>query len=197
MKKIDEVTVAWEEVFRTMGLFELEKDSTSTDVHNSPERVAKMWMTELLSGYRPIKELKDAFTVFDPDEDTMVTRDMIVVKNIPFSSVCGHHMLPFIGMAHIGYIPNKKIVGLSKLARTLEYYSRRIQTQERLTGQVADFLFEELDAKGVQVVTSAEHLCMTIRGVRKPGCRTIIPALRGIFNEPHVKAEFISLLNIL
>ena len=108
---------------------------------------------------------------------------MVLVRDIPLASVCEHHLLPFVGRAHVGYIPNERIVGLSKLARVVEGYSRRPQLQERLIAQVADALHGELKARGAIVVVEADHLCMTMRGVQKPGSITVTSAVRGIYAE--------------
>jgi GTP cyclohydrolase I len=107
--------------------------------------------------------------------------EMVLVRDIPLYSLCEHHLLPFVGKAHVGYIPNGKVVGLSKLARVVEGYSRRPQLQERLTAQIADALYGELEAQGSIVVVEAEHLCMTMRGVQKPGSITVTSAVRGIY----------------
>jgi GTP cyclohydrolase I len=103
----------------------------------------------------------------------------VVARGIPFASLCRHHLLPFSGLAHVGYLPGDRILGLSKLARVVELFARDLQTQERLTGQVAGWLQERLDPRGVGVVLEAEHLCMTVRGVQAPGVRTVTSALRG------------------
>ena len=108
---------------------------------------------------------------------------MVVEKDITFYSTCEHHMLPFYGKAHVAYIPNGEVVGISKLARTVEIYARRLQIQEQLTAQVADALMEQLKPKGVMVMMEAEHMCMTMRGIKKPGSRTVTYVTRGIFNE--------------
>ena len=109
--------------------------------------------------------------------------EVVLVRDISFCSMCEHHLLPFVGKAHIGYMPNGKVIGLSKLARVLEVVARRPQVQERLTETVADLLLEALDAKGIAVIIEADHSCMTIRGVRKPGSLTITSAMRGIFRS--------------
>ncbi len=110
-------------------------------------------------------------------------REMVLIRDIALSSVCEHHLLPFVGKAHVGYIPNERVAGLSKLARVVEGYSRRPQLQERLTAQVADALYKELGARGAIVVVEADHLCMTMRGVQKPGSVTVTSAVRGIYAE--------------
>jgi GTP cyclohydrolase IA len=119
-----------------------------------------------------------------------------VVKDIPFYSLCEHHLLPFHGLAHVGYIPNGRIVGISKIARLVEALARRPQVQERLTSQIADLLCEGgLGARGAGVVIDAEHLCMTIRGVKKPGSRVVTSATRGIFrDDARTRAEFLAIV---
>lgn len=122
--------------------------------------------------------------------------EMVLVRDIPLYSVCDHHLLPFIGKAHVGYIPNGKVVGLSKLARVVEGYARRPQLQERLTAQIADTLQGELAAQGSIVVVEAEHLCLTMRGVQKPGSITVTSALRGIYaKDERTRQEAMSLIN--
>ncbi len=120
--------------------------------------------------------------------------ELIVARSIPFHSLCMHHLLPFHGTAHISYLPNERIIGLSKLGRVVEYFSRDLQIQERLTTQVADWLEHELEPKGVGVVLEAEHLCMSLRGVQKHGAKTVTSALRGLVREdPRTRQEFLSL----
>lgn len=130
------------------------------------------------------------FTCFENDG----MDQMVVQSNIPFYSLCEHHLAPFYGMAHVAYVPQNKIVGLSKLARTVEYYSRRFQNQERITTQVANRLMQELDAKGVGVILEAEHLCVAMRGVKKPNTKTTTSALLGIFKEKETRNEFLHLI---
>jgi GTP cyclohydrolase I len=120
--------------------------------------------------------------------------ELIVARSIPFHSLCMHHLLPFHGSAHIAYLPGERIIGLSKLGRVVEYFSRDLQIQERLTTQVADWLERELEPKGVGVVLEAEHLCMSLRGVQKLGAKTVTSALRGLVREdPRTRQEFLSL----
>lgn len=140
----------------------------------TPGRVARMY-AELFSGLHatPAKHLHRVF----PEEYD----ELVLVRDISFNSMCEHHLLPFIGKAHVGYLPRGKVVGLSKLARVVEEVSHRPQVQERMTHQIADLLQQELDPKGVVVVIEAAHSCMTIRGVRKPGSLTITSAVRGLF----------------
>jgi GTP cyclohydrolase I len=121
--------------------------------------------------------------------------EMVVLKDIPFYSLCEHHLLPFHGVAHVGYVPNGRIVGISKVARVVETLARRPQVQERLTSQIADLLLEELQAKGAAVVIEAEHLCMTMRGVKKPGSVMVTSAMRGLFrDDARTRSEFLSLI---
>ena len=145
---------------------------------------------ELFSGLHtdPGRHLKKVF-VEEYDE-------LVLVRDITFNSMCEHHLLPFTGKAHVGYLPNGKVAGLSKLARVVEEVSHRPQVQERMTHTIAELLHRELDAKGVIVVLEAEHSCMTIRGVRKPGSITITSAVRGLFlTNPASRAEAMSLIN--
>jgi GTP cyclohydrolase I len=120
--------------------------------------------------------------------------ELVVVRDIPFQSLCMHHLLPFHGVAHVAYLPEERIVGLSKLARVVEHYARDLQVQERLTKQVAAFIQETLQPKGVGVVLEAEHMCMSLRGVQKPGARTVTSALYGLVrDDPRTREEFLSL----
>ena len=145
---------------------------------DTPRRVADMY-SELFSGIGrdPVDEID---VVFELGHD-----EMIMVRDIPMASICEHHLVPWIGKAHVAYIPNEKgqITGLSKLARVVDVISRRPQVQERLTTQIADAIETALDPRGVLVVVEAEHLCMTMRGVRKPGSQTVTSAVRGIFRD--------------
>lgn len=157
---------------------------------DTPARVARSY-TELLSGYHedPAAHLDRQFAVGH--------EEMVLVRQIPFSSLCEHHMLPFIGRAHVAYIPGPggQVCGLSKLARLVEGFARRLQVQERLTGQVADALMERLGATGVLIVIEAEHLCMSMRGVQKPGSVTTTSAVRGLLKENAVtRSEALGLL---
>ncbi len=157
---------------------------------DTPARVARAY-AEQLEGLRQRPE--DVLnTVFDADHD-----EMVIVKDIEVYSLCEHHLVPFHGVAHVGYTPNLKgqITGLSKLARLVDVYARRPQVQERMTSQVADALMRILEPRGVIVVVEAEHLCMTMRGVRKPGAKTLTSAVRGDFREcPSTRAEAMSLI---
>lgn len=150
------------------------EDPNREGLLETPARVARMY-AELFSGLHddPRAHLKKVFTE-EYDE-------VVVVRDISFNSMCEHHLLPFMGMAHIGYIPNGKVLGLSKLARVVESVSHRPQVQERMTEEIARLLESELDAKGVGVVVEATHTCMTIRGVRKPGSLCVTSAMKGLF----------------
>jgi len=155
---------------------------------NTPRRVAKMYR-EILGGLYedPSAHLEVTFTEkYD---------EMVILRDIPFYSTCEHHLMPFIGKAHVAYLPNGKVVGVSKLARVVESFARRPQLQERLTCQIADLIMERLDAKGVAVIVEASHTCMALRGVRKPGATMVTSAVRGLFkSNPATRGEFINLL---
>lgn len=159
-------------------------------LRDTPSRVARAY-AEQLAGLRQRPE--DVLTtVFDADHD-----EMVLVKDIEVYSLCEHHLVPFHGMAHVGYTPNEKgqITGLSKLARLVDVFARRPQVQERMTAQIADALVDVLRPRGVIVVIEAEHLCMTMRGVRKPGAKTVTSAVRGDFRDcPSTRAEAMSLI---
>ncbi|WP_347244463.1 GTP cyclohydrolase I FolE [Thermogutta sp.] len=164
------------------------EDPDREGLRETPARVARMY-AELFRGLRldPRRHLKKVFTEkYD---------EIVVVKDITFESVCEHHLMPFMGKAHIAYLPGGKVVGLSKLARVVEDVSRRPQVQERMTEVIADLLIEELDAKGVAVVVEAIHTCMTVRGIRKPGAVCVTSALRGAFRtNPSTRAEVMTLI---
>ena len=157
----------------------------------TPKRVADMY-AELFSGIGP-DPVDQISVVFEEGHD-----EMIMIRDIPFYSICEHHLVPFIGKAHVAYIPNKKgqITGLSKLARVVDIVSRRPQVQERLTTEIADAIETALDPRGVLVVIEAEHLCMTMRGVRKPGSQTVTSSVRGLFREnDSTRAEAMGLIH--
>ena len=145
-------------------------------LQETPKRIAHM-CDELFGGYQE-DAAKHLTRTFHAD-----TGNMVIEKGIPFYSVCEHHLLPFYGKVHIGYIPDGKVVGLSKLARTVEVYARRAQIQEQLTEQVASAIMEHLNPKGVMVMIEAEHMCMTMRGVQKPGTKTTTYVAKGKFEE--------------
>ncbi len=168
----------------------LDPDHERKGVTDTPDRVARMWVSELTSGYdADIAGMLKTFPAENYD-------GIVIVKDIPVTSTCEHHLVPFVGFAHVGYLPSDKVVGLSKLPRVVNAFARRLQIQERLTGQVADALDMFLSPRGVIVVIEAEHLCMTIRGVQSPGTKTVTSAVRGLFNtnEEGEKEEFLRLL---
>jgi GTP cyclohydrolase I len=171
-------------------LIAIGEDPEREGLKDTPDRVARAY-AELTSGMR--LEAADVLTTtFDIGHD-----EMVLVRDIELWSMCEHHLVPFTGVAHVGYIPAEtgKITGLSKLARLVDVYAKRPQVQERLTTQVADALMEILEARGVIVVMEAEHLCMTMRGVRKGGARTITSAVRGIMHNPATRAEAMALIH--
>jgi len=168
---------------------ELNLDLGDPNFVETPERVAKMYL-EMFHGLREGVEPK--ITTFPNDEGY---HHMVIEKEIPFYSMCAHHFVPFYGHAHIAYIPESTIVGLSKLPRILEFYAKRPQLQERLTEQVAEFLWSKLKPQGVMVVIEARHLCVEMRGVKKPGALTTTSALRGCFADRMVREEFLALLS--
>ncbi len=170
-------------------LLAIGEDPEREGLLDTPARVARS-LEELYAGLAMDAETLLA-TTFSIDHD-----EMIIVRDIELYSTCEHHLLPFHGVAHIGYIPahDGRVTGLSKLARLVDVYAKRPQVQERITTQVADALVEHLDAQGVIVVVEAEHLCMSMRGVHKPGSRTITSAVRGQLRNPATRAEAMSLL---
>jgi len=157
-------------------------------LRDTAERVARMY-AELLQGLH--EDPREHLTVvFDEQHD-----EMVVVKDVPFSSLCEHHLLPFHGRVHAAYIPRGRVVGLSKIARVIESFARRLQVQERMTSQIADMLMEELDAQGVAVVVEASHTCMTMRGVKKPGSFMVTSAMSGEFKSNQAtRSEFLALV---
>lgn len=167
------------------------EDPERQGLRRTPDRVAQMY-GELTEGYRidPIKLINDALFEVEYDE-------MVVVRDIDFASLCEHHMLPFLGRAHVAYIPRGRVVGLSKIPRIVEMYARRLQVQERMTSQIADFLIEQLKPRGVGVVIEAQHMCAVIRGVKKPNSTMVTSAMRGIFkSDQRTRNEFLSLIKL-
>ena len=163
----------------------LRVDLSSPDLHDTPRRVAAMY-EELLTP-------KDFNPTTFPNDDGY--DELVLAKDIPFTSLCAHHALPFSGVSHVGYLPGERILGLSKLARIVHYYSRSLQVQERLTKQVADWLERELAPRGVGVVIEAEHMCMTIRGVQAAGSKTVTSTMYGLLRERvATRQEFLSLI---
>jgi GTP cyclohydrolase I len=169
-------------------LGELGLDLRDPNLHETDHRVARMYL-EMFRGLEQGAEPK--VTTFPNDEGYS---HMVMEKNIPFYSMCAHHLVPFYGHAHMAYIPRDHIVGLSKFARVLEFYAKRPQLQERLTEQVVNFLEEKLEPLGAVVVIEARHLCVEMRGVKKPGALTTTSAIRGIFHQRPVREEFLDLL---
>jgi GTP cyclohydrolase I len=169
----------------------INEDPLREGLVDTPSRIAEMY-AEVFSGLD--MDPREALAVGFEEEKH---EEMIVLKDIPFYSMCEHHFLPFHGHAHMGYIPSGRLVGISKLARVVEILARRPQLQERLTGQIADTIMEALQPHGVGIVIEAEHLCMTMRGIRKPGSRLVTSANRGIFRKnPATRAEFFSILGM-
>lgn len=185
-KKIDfeRLRHAAEEILLAVG-----EDLDREGLRKTPERVARMY-AELLGGTfeDPHVHLQSVFTEkYD---------EIVLLRDIPFYSVCEHHLLPFIGKAHVAYLPTGKVLGVSKLARIVDNFAHRLQAQERLTGQIADFLMQNLKPLGVAVVLQASHSCMTIRGIRKPGSVMVTSALRGIFKrDARSRAEVLHLMH--
>lgn len=158
-------------------------------IRETPGRVAQMY-SELLAGMRedPKKHLG---SVFSEDYD-----EIVLLRDVPFYSICEHHLMPFIGKAHVAYLPKGTVLGVSKLARVVDCFARRLQVQERLTDQIADFIMENLKPKGVAVVLEASHSCMTIRGIKKPGSVMVTSSLRGIFRkDPKSRSEVLGLMH--
>jgi GTP cyclohydrolase IA len=183
-EKVAEIAARVREIIALLGL-----DLSDPNLVETPDRVAKMYL-EMFHGLAEGAEPK--ITVFPNDERYAA---MVIEKDIPFYSLCSHHFVPFYGHAHLAYIPNDKIVGLSKMPRIVEFYARRPQLQERLTEQIAAFLEDQLAPQGVMVVIEARHLCVEMRGVKKPGALTVTSAIRGIFYNRPVREEFLDLLN--
>jgi GTP cyclohydrolase I len=167
----------------------LGEDPQRPGLRDTPRRVAQMWK-ELVAGMD--KKAAQIMTVLPVEEYD----EIVLVRDIPLVSMCEHHLVPFIGRAHVAYMPQaKRVTGLSKLARIVEMEARKLQVQERLTAAIADDVMKTLKPRGVMVVVEAEHLCMTIRGVHKPGTITVTSVVRGIFREkPATRAEALSLL---
>ena len=168
-------------------LFEMGEDPDREGLRDTPGRVRRMY-SELTAGYHVDPERLVNNAIFDVDYS-----EMVVVKDIPFYSLCEHHLLPFFGQAAVAYIPEGRVIGLSKIPRIVEMYARRLQVQERMTKQVADFLMERLRPRGVGVVVEASHLCAAMRGVRKPGTIMTTSHVLGLFREADkTRAEFFS-----
>jgi GTP cyclohydrolase I len=185
-KKIDEARIekAVREILSAVG-----EDLGRDGLKETPTRVARMY-GELLAGMHeePSTHLR---SVFNENYD-----EIVLLRDIPFYSICEHHLMPFIGSAHVAYLPAGRILGVSKLARIVDCFARRLQTQERLTYQIADFLMSNLKPLGVAVVLEAAHSCMTIRGIKKPGSVMVTSAVRGLFRkDPRSRNEIMSLIH--
>lgn len=177
-----------ESAVRTL-LSEIGEDPTREGLARTPERVRRMY-DELTAGYHVDPEALINGACFDVDYD-----EMVVVRDIEFYSLCEHHLLPFIGTAHVGYLPNGRVIGLSKIPRIVDMYAHRLQVQERLTVQVADFLMERLSPKGVACVVEASHLCTMMRGVRKQEARMVTSSMLGTFRrDARTRGEFMGLI---
>lgn len=180
---IDRIERATRELLTAIG-----EDPEREGLLATPKRVAQMYHE--ISGGTPEKAVDVLATQFREDH-----QEMVIVRDVPFYSICEHHLLPFFGTAHVGYLPRGHVVGISKLARAVDILARRPQVQERLTSQVADAIMTALDPEGVAVVIRAEHLCMAMRGVRKPGTSVVTSATRGEFRDSiATRGEFLSLL---
>ncbi len=180
---IDSIKKAVRTILEAVG-----EDPERPGLKETPRRVAKMY-EEMFFGLRsdPSRHLS---VVFPESYD-----EMVLIRDIPFTSMCEHHLLPFSGIAHVAYIPDGKVTGLSKIARVVDEVARRPQVQERMTQTIADMVDEHLNTRGVAVVVSAEHSCMAIRGIKKPGTTTITSALRGLFKTSQpTRAEFMALI---
>ena len=180
----DRIKSAVEEILLAIG-----EDTKRDGIKDTPARVAKMY-TELLAGMHedPQKHIRKAFKE--------KYNEVVLLRDIPFYSICEHHLMPFIGSAHIAYLPTGTVLGVSKLARIIDCFSRRLQVQERLTDQIADFIMSNLEPLGVAVVLEASHSCMTIRGIKKPGSVMVTSSLRGIFKkDPRSRSEVLSLMH--
>jgi len=181
----ERIAAAVKEILASIG-----EDPDRDGLQDTPDRVARMY-AEICGGLRedPATHLDKTFHV-EHDE-------IIVVRDIPFYSICEHHLIPFFGKAHVAYLPKSdgRITGLSKLARLVDGYAKRPQVQERLTGEIADAIQEKLDPRGAAVVLEAEHLCMSMRGIKKPGARTVTSSMRGIFrSNPSSREEVLNLI---
>ena len=181
---IERIEKAVREILSAVG-----EDIEREGIKGTPARVAKMY-AELLAGMRedPKQHLRG---VFAENYD-----EIVLLRDIPFYSICEHHLMPFIGTAHVAYLPAGAVLGVSKLARVVDCFARRLQVQERLTDQIADFLMNSLKPRGVAVVLEASHSCMTIRGIKKPGSTMVTSSLRGIFRkDPKSRSEIMTLIH--
>jgi len=181
----DSIVSAVRVILRAIG-----EDPEREGLLDTPRRVANMYL-ELFAGLD--QDPRDVLQVgFNEGH-----QEMVIVKDIPFYSMCEHHLVPFFGHAHVGYIPNGRVVGISKLARATEILARRPQLQERLTTQLAEAMMDTLAPAGVGIVIEAAHMCMTMRGIKKPGSQTVTSAMRGSFRNVATRAEFMSLIKTI
>ncbi|MHC4271527.1 MAG: GTP cyclohydrolase I FolE [Planctomycetota bacterium] len=180
----DRIESAVKEILLAIG-----EDTQREGLKSTPVRVAQMYK-ELLAGMHedPKKHIRKAFKE--------KYNEVVLLRDIPFYSICEHHLMPFIGSAHVAYLPTGMVLGVSKLARIIDCFSRRLQVQERLTDQISDFIMNNLEPLGVAVVLEASHSCMTIRGIKKPGSVMVTSSLRGIFKkDPRSRSEVLSLMH--
>ena len=181
---LDELKEHYHRILTLLG-----EDAGREGLQKTPERVAKA-MLSLTKGYH-----MDPHEVLRSAKFQEEYSQMVIVKDIDFFSLCEHHMLPFYGKVHVAYVPDGTVVGLSKIARTVEVFARRLQLQEQLTGQIADALMEHMQAKGAIVMIEAEHMCMTMRGIKKPGSQTVTIARRGVLEtDPVLEERFFRML---
>jgi len=183
-EKVEEIRGHVRSIIEILGL----DPATDPNLKETDRRVAKMYL-EMFSGLSEGAEPN--ITCFPNDEGYSA---MVMEKDIPFYSMCAHHFVPFYGHAHMAYIPNERIIGLSKMPRIVEFYAKRPQLQERMTEQVAAYLEQRLRPQGIMVVLEARHLCVEMRGIKKPGATTVTSAIRGIFLNKPVREEFLDLL---
>jgi GTP cyclohydrolase I len=170
-------------------LIEVGEDPDRQGLRETPERISRMY-EELLAGYKTSPQEIINGAIFDIKYD-----EMVVVKDIDFYSLCEHHLLPFFGSCHVAYVPNGRIVGLSKIPRIVEVFSRRLQVQERMTVEIADFLDDLLHPEGVAVVVEGYHLCMAMRGIKKAEAKMLTSSMRGVFKkDPRTRTEFLSFI---
>ena len=181
---LEEVKLALRTILKTIG-----EDPDREGLVDTPDRVIRAW-AEIFAGYQQSPE-SILSTTFEEVEGY---EEMVLLKDIPFHSTCEHHMLPFDGKAHVAYLPSRKVVGLSKLARLVDCFARRLQIQERLTRQVVQSLMDHLQPRGAAVVVEATHGCMVCRGVKKEGASMVTSAYEGAMRDPQARSEFLSLI---
>lgn len=182
MKEKDSIHICCREILRYIG-----EDPDREGLRKTPERMVLSWL-RLFQGYS--MKAEDVMTTFVDG----ACQEMVILKNIEFYSTCEHHFIPFFGKVHIGYIPKQRVIGVSKLARLVEIYARRLQIQERMCAQIADALMKHLEPKGCMVIAEAQHLCMLARGVEKQNCIMTTSAVRGEFKKVTVRSEFLNLI---